>query len=71
MPSGLTRLRVVASDARSNPNDTGLTGSRLSDAVVVDNTPPVIGDIAQAVQDGIAKILQGYTDWEQIRAISI
>ena len=22
-------------------------------------------------QDGIAKILQGYTDWEQIRAISI
>ena len=53
---GRYHLRVVASDAPSNPNDTGRVGSRLSNAVVVDNTPPVIGDLVQVVQDGIARI---------------
>ena len=53
---GRYQLRVLASDAPSNPGDTALTATRLSDAVIVDNTPPVIGDIIQTVQDGIVKI---------------
>ena len=39
---GRYEIRVTASDERSNTPDTKLTGSRVSDAVVVDNTGPVI-----------------------------
>ncbi len=39
---GRYEIRVVASDERSNSPTTKLTGSRISDPVVVDNTGPVI-----------------------------
>ncbi len=39
---GRYEVRVTASDERSNTAATKLTGSRISDPVVVDNTPPVI-----------------------------
>jgi hypothetical protein len=39
---GRYEIRVSANDERSNTPDTKLTGSRVSDAVVVDNTGPVI-----------------------------
>ncbi|MDH7599374.1 MAG: hypothetical protein QHH07_07035 [Sedimentisphaerales bacterium] len=39
---GRYEIRVVASDIRSNSPGTALTGSRISDPVVVDNTPPVV-----------------------------
>ena len=39
---GRYEVRVTASDERSNTTTTKLTGSRISEAVVVDNTPPVI-----------------------------
>jgi hypothetical protein len=39
---GRYEIRVTASDERSNTPETKLTGSRVSDAVVVDNTGPVI-----------------------------
>ena len=39
---GRYEFRVVAHDQRSNPAQEALTGSRVSDAVVVDNTGPVI-----------------------------
>ncbi|MBN2128776.1 MAG: hypothetical protein JW741_04740 [Sedimentisphaerales bacterium] len=39
---GRYEVRVVASDERSNTVATGLTGSRISDPVVIDNTGPVI-----------------------------
>ncbi len=39
---GRYEIRVTASDERSNTPDTKLTGSRVSDAVVVDNTGPVV-----------------------------
>ena len=38
-------VKVVASDANANPIGQGLTASRVSDPVVVDNTPPAIGDL--------------------------
>ena len=39
---GRYEIRVTASDERSNTSETKLEGSRISDAVVVDNTGPVI-----------------------------
>ena len=39
---GRYEIRVTASDERSNTPDTKLTGSRVSEAFVVDNTGPVI-----------------------------
>lgn len=39
---GRYEVRVIASDERSNSPSTKLTGSRISDPIVVDNTPPVI-----------------------------
>ena len=41
---GRYEVRVTASDERSNTTTTKLTGSRISDPVVVDNTGPVIKD---------------------------
>jgi hypothetical protein len=39
---GRYEIRVTASDERSNTPETKLTGSRISDAVVVDNTGPFV-----------------------------
>ncbi|MEE9370106.1 MAG: hypothetical protein V3W45_01430, partial [Sedimentisphaerales bacterium] len=39
---GRYEVRVTANDERSNTNATKLTGSRISEPVVVDNTGPVI-----------------------------
>jgi hypothetical protein len=39
---GHYEIRVLASDERSNTPATKMTGSRISDPVVVDNTGPVI-----------------------------
>lgn len=42
MPDGAYYLRVVASDALSNPSGEGLVGERTSDRFEVDNTPPAV-----------------------------
>jgi hypothetical protein len=42
---GRYEIRITASDARSNTNLTRLTGSRISEPVVVDNTGPVVKDM--------------------------
>ena len=42
---GRYEVRVTANDERSNTSSTKLTGSRVSDTVVIDNTGPVIKDI--------------------------
>jgi outer membrane protein assembly factor BamB len=39
---GRYEVRVVASDEKGNSPDTRLTGSRISDPIVVDNTGPVV-----------------------------
>jgi len=39
---GRYEIRVVASDHKTNTSATALTGSRISDPVVVDNTGPVV-----------------------------
>ncbi len=42
MPDGAYYLKIVASDAPSNPPDDALAAERQSDRFEVDNTPPVI-----------------------------
>jgi len=42
---GRYEVRVTASDERNNTTSTKLTGSRISDPVVVDNTGPVVKNI--------------------------
>jgi hypothetical protein len=44
---GRYEVKVVASDAPSNPPGQGKTASRVSDPLVIDNTPPVIYDVNQ------------------------
>jgi hypothetical protein len=49
VPDGRYQLKVVASDAAANPIGQGKTASRISDDVLVDNTPPVVGDISTQI----------------------
>jgi len=42
---GRYEIRVTASDESSNSASTKLTGSRVSEPVIVDNTGPVVGDM--------------------------
>jgi WD40 repeat protein len=42
MPDGAYYLKIVASDAPSNPSGEALTSERVSDRFEVDNTPPAI-----------------------------
>jgi WD40 repeat protein len=54
MPDGSYYLKIVASDAPSNPSGEGLTSERESDRFVVDNTPPTIAQLtADTVKAGI------------------
>ena len=45
-------MKVTASDVAANPVGEGKTTSRISDTVLVDNTPPVIGDIVSHIEKG-------------------
>ncbi|MBN1804850.1 MAG: hypothetical protein JW837_06335 [Sedimentisphaerales bacterium] len=47
---GRYEIRVTASDERSNTGSTKLSGSRISDPVIVDNTGPVIKNITLSSQ---------------------
>ena len=42
---GRYEVKVVASDAAANPPGKGRTSGRVSDPILVDNTPPAIGDL--------------------------
>jgi hypothetical protein len=45
---GRYQVRVVATDAAANVAGAGKSAARVSDAVVVDNTPPAVGDLRAA-----------------------
>jgi hypothetical protein len=51
---GIYEIRVTASDELSNDQSTKLTGSRISDPVTIDNTPPVIESHKLQVSDAKA-----------------
>lgn len=47
---GRYEVRVTADDRRGNTAETAMTGSRVSDVFVVDNTPPAIGSATVRVK---------------------
>jgi hypothetical protein len=53
---GVYQIRLEASDASANPNGTGRVASRVSEPVLVDNTPPVIGDVTSAVEGSKVRV---------------
>ena len=53
---GRYQVKVVASDAAANPGGQGKTANRVSDPVMVDNSPPTIGDIKTAIKGTSATI---------------
>jgi hypothetical protein len=55
-------LRVTASDEKANPKGEGKTTSRVSDPVLVDNTPPTIGDLKATAEGKIARVQAGIMD---------
>jgi WD40 repeat protein len=56
MPDGAYYLKLVASDAPSNPPDEALSTERESDRFEVDNTPPTIGDLRAETSDAQASV---------------
>lgn len=55
------QFRVSASDERANPLGSGRSGSRVSDPIFVDNTPPAVGDLKWRKAAGAVRV--------QLRAI--
>jgi sugar lactone lactonase YvrE len=56
LPDGKYQVRVVASDAPSNPRVNALTGELTSAVFNIDNTPPQIQVSSQAVQERSAVV---------------
>jgi len=52
LPDGKYRIRVMASDSPSNPDDLALTDARESDPFVIDNTPPEVFRMGADVKRG-------------------
>ena len=50
MPDGAYYLKIVASDAPSNPPEEALTAERVGDRFLVDNTPPDIANLRATVK---------------------
>ena len=50
LPDGKYLLRILASDSSSNPKLMALTGELTSAVFTIDNTPPQIQVVSQAVQ---------------------
>ena len=72
MPDGAYYLKIVASDAPSNPAGEGLSSERESDRFVVDNTPPSIAQLtAESVKRRRARAIPGQRSGELHRARAI
>lgn len=56
MADGRYQVQVRASDAKANAAGEGLSGTRFSDALIIDNTPPVIGDVKTRIEDSRASV---------------
>ena len=56
LPDGGYYLRIVASDAASNPTENALRTEQERERFEVDNTPPVLGKIESSVTGGKAEV---------------
>jgi len=52
MPDGAYYLKIVATDAASNPPAQALTTERDSERFVVDNTPPIVDELKAEIGGG-------------------
>jgi len=62
LADGAYYLKIVATDSVSNPPDKALQTERESERFEIDNTPPVIGKIEAAVNNGTANLKFTATD---------
>ncbi len=62
VPDGRYLLRVTADDRLDNPGTMARSASRVSDPVVVDNTPPAVQDLRVAVDGRTVTISGQVTD---------
>ena len=63
---GWYEIRVVASDRLDNPADTALEDARVSDPILVDNTPPLIEKVETEVRGGevtVRFVVRDATSW--------
>jgi hypothetical protein len=65
---GRYEVKVVASDQPSNPPHEGKTGTRVSNPVVIDNTPPVLGNVKSTVKGTAATVAAKAVDRTSIVA---
>jgi hypothetical protein len=70
MPDGRYTLKVVASDAASNPAESAQTGERTSMSFEVDNTPPRVTNLtAAAAQNGHRIVFDAEDDISAIQSV--
>lgn len=62
VPDGTYELRVTASDEPANPPAAALTTSRITEPVLVDNTPPAIADLQAKLAGATASVTGRATD---------
>jgi hypothetical protein len=62
LADGAYYLKIVASDAASNPPDKALKNERESERFEVDNTPPVVGKLDSSANGNSARISFSATD---------
>ena len=67
---GEYELRVTAKDSPTNVTTAALSGSRISERIIVDNTPPVIKDLS-AKATGTAVVVRGIVTDAGSRIVSI
>ena len=70
MPDGRYTLKIVASDAASNPSESARTGERTSQSFEVDNTPPRVANLtAAAIQNGHRVVFAAEDDISAIQSV--
>ena len=62
VPDGTYLFKVIASDAPSNTKEIALTDERISDAIEIDNTPPVIKVNGPSIAGQTAEVVFDATD---------
>ena len=67
---GEYELRVTAKDSPTNVTTAALSGSRISERIIVDNTPPVIKDLS-AKATGTAAVVRGMVTDAGSRIVAI
>jgi hypothetical protein len=70
-PSGIYRLKVVASDRKDNQPGESLTGERISDAFVVSHVPPAVQIKVAGIENNQAVLeATGSSEWVRLTGAS-